>query len=84
MSEELALAIVIASLVFLGLTFLIVLAVRSVPNKLLLGLLMAITAVLLGALVPNTGNLAAAMMIPAIVLVFAGARGREEKSKIKM
>jgi hypothetical protein len=74
MSEELAIAIVISSLVFLGLTFLIVLAVRSAPNKLLLlGLLMAITAVLLGALVPDTGNLATAMLIPAIALVFVGA-----------
>lgn len=74
MSDELALAIVISSLIFLGLIFLIVLAVRSVPNKLLLiGLLMAIMAVLLGALVPDTGNLATAMLIPAITLVFVGA-----------
>ena len=74
MSEELSLAICISAVLFLGLTFLIVLAVRSVPNKLLLiGLLMAITAVLLGACVPNTGNLAALILIPAIALIFVGA-----------
>ena len=74
MSQELALAICASAVVFLFLTFLIVLAVRSVPNKLLLiGLLMAIMAVLLGACVPNTGTLAALMLIPAIALVFVGA-----------
>lgn len=73
-SEELYLAICISAVLFLGLTFLIVLAVRSVPNKLLLiGLLMAIMAVLLGACVPNTGTLAALILIPAIALVFTGA-----------
>ena len=74
MSNELTLAICISAVLFLGLIFLIVLAVRSVPNKLLLiGLLMAIMAVLLGACVPNTGTLAAMMLIPAIALVFTGS-----------
>ena len=74
MSNELTLAICISAALFLGLIFLIVLAVRSVPNKLLLiGLLMAIMAVLLGACVPNTGTLASLILIPAIALVFTGA-----------
>ena len=74
MSQELVLAICVSTVLFLGLTLLIVLAVRSVHNKLLLiGLLMAIMAVLLGALVPNTGNLASLLLIPAIVLIFVGA-----------
>jgi hypothetical protein len=73
-SEDLAPAIAFSAVVFLGLTFLIVLAIRSVPNKLLLlGILMAITAVLLGACVPETGRLVLALLIPAIILIFVGA-----------
>lgn len=73
MPDELAVAIGVSAVVFLFLTFLIVLAVRSVPNKLLLGFPMAITVVLLGACVPETGRLVLALLIPAITLIFAGA-----------
>lgn len=74
MSEELSIAIVISSVAFIGFSFLIVLAVRSVPNKLLLlGLLAAITAVVFGAILPSAGKLAIAMMVPAIVLILIGA-----------
>jgi len=74
MSFELAVAVCVFTVVFLGLTFLIVLAVRSVPNKLLLlGFLMIITTVLLGVFVPETGRLATSLLIPAIVLILVGA-----------
>ena len=74
MSGNAAVAIGVSSVVFLILTFLTVLAVRSVPNKLLLlGFLMAITAVFLGAMVPGIGRLVLALLIPAIALVFLGA-----------
>jgi hypothetical protein len=47
------------------------LAVRSIPNKLLLlGLLMVTTAVLLGVFMPETRRLVIALLIPVIVLVF--------------
>jgi len=71
---ELAAALIASSAVFIGLAFLIVLAVRSVPNKLLLlGLLVAITAVVFAAILPSAGKLAIALMIPAIVLILIGA-----------
>jgi hypothetical protein len=73
-SEEAAIGLVASSLAFIGFSFLIVLAVRSVPNKLLLlGLLVAITAIVFGAILPSAGKLAIAMMIPAIVLILIGA-----------
>jgi hypothetical protein len=59
---------------FIGFSFLIVLAVRSVPNKLLLlGLLVVTAAVAFAASLPNAGKLAIALMIPAIVLIIIGA-----------
>jgi hypothetical protein len=71
---ELVAAFVLSSAAFIGLSFLIVLAVRSVPNKLLLlGLLVAIAAVAFAASLPNAGKLAIALMIPAIVLILIGA-----------
>ena len=74
MTQELATAIGIFSVVFLGLTFLIVLAVRSVPNKLLLlGFLLTITTILLGIFLPETAKLALVLLIPAVLLIFAGA-----------
>ena len=74
MFEELSIAIVISSAAFIGFSFLIVLAVRSVPNKLLLlGLLVAITAVVFAAILPSAGKLVIALMIPAIVLILIGA-----------
>ena len=74
MSEELALAICTSAVVFLCLTFLIVLAVRSVPNKLLLlGFLLTITTILLGIFLPETAKLALVLLIPAVILIFAGA-----------
>ena len=73
-SGNAAVAVGVSSVVFLGLTFLIVLAVHSVPNKLLLlGFLMAITTVFLGAMVPETGKLLLALLIPAVILIFVGA-----------
>lgn len=58
MSDNAAVAVGVSSVVFLILTFLTVLSVRSVPNKLLLlGFLTAITTVFLGAMVPETGKL---------------------------
>lgn len=74
MTEELAMAIGIFSVFFLGLTFLIVLAVRSVPNKLLLlGFLLTITTILLGIFLPETARLALVLLIPAVLLIFAGS-----------
>jgi hypothetical protein len=74
MSDELAIALVISSVAFIGFGFLIVLTVRSVPNKLLLlGLLMAIASVVFGAILTEAGALAIAMRIPAIVLMLIGA-----------
>jgi hypothetical protein len=71
---EAAVGLIISSVAFIGLSFLIVLAVRSVPNKLLLlGLLVVITAVLFVAILPNAGKLAFALLIPAIVLILIGA-----------
>jgi NADH:ubiquinone oxidoreductase subunit 6 (subunit J) len=79
MTKELATAIGISAVVSLAvvslvLAFLIVLAVRSVPNKLLLlGFLLSITTILLAVFVPETGRLALALLIPAIILIFVGA-----------
>jgi hypothetical protein len=71
---ELATALIFSSAAFIGLSFLTVLAVRSVPNKLLLlGLLMAIAAVAFAAILPSASKLAIALMIPAIVLILIGA-----------
>jgi NADH:ubiquinone oxidoreductase subunit 6 (subunit J) len=71
---ELVAAFVLSSAAFIGFSFLIVLAVRSVPNKLLLlGLLVAIAAVAFAASLPNAGKLAITLMIPAIVLILIGA-----------
>lgn len=71
---EVVVGLIVSSVAFIGLAFLIVLAVRSVPNKLLLlGLLVAIAAVLFAAILPNAGKLAFALMIPAIVLILVGA-----------
>lgn len=73
-SEEAAIGLVFSSLAFIGFGFLIVLTVRSVPNKLLLlGLLVAIASVVFGAILPSASKLAIALMIPAIVLIFVGA-----------
>lgn len=73
-SEEVAIGLVVSSVTFIGFSFLIVLAVRSVPNKLLLlGLLVAITAIVFGAILPSAGKLAIALMIPAIALILVGA-----------
>lgn len=74
MTGNAAVAVGVSSVVFLILTFLTVLAVRSVPNKLLLlGFLMAITSVFLGAMVPETGKLLLALLIPAVILILIGA-----------
>ena len=71
---DLAAALVASSAAFIGLSFLIVLAVHSVPNKLLLlGLLVAIAAVAFAAILPSAGKLAIALMIPAIMLILVGA-----------
>ena len=71
---DLAIALILSSAAFIGLAFLTVLCVRSVPNKLLLlGLLVAIAAVAFAAILPSAGKLAIALMIPAIVLILIGA-----------
>ena len=71
---EVVLAFIFSSAAFIGLSFLIVLAVRSVPNKLLLlGLLIALTSIICGALMPGIGKLALALLIPAIILILIGA-----------
>lgn len=71
---ELAQALLFSSAAFIGLSFLTVLAVRSVPNKLLLlGLLMAIAAIAFAAILNSASKLAIAMMIPAILLILIGA-----------
>ena len=71
---ELAVALIFSSAVFIGLSFLIVLAIHSVPNKLLLlGLHVAIAAVAFAVILPSGGKLAIALMIPAIVLILIGA-----------
>lgn len=73
-SDEVAIGLVVSSLAFIGLSFLTVLAVRSVPNKLLLlGLLMAIAAIAFAAILPSASKLAIALMIPAILLILIGA-----------
>jgi len=74
LDEDLAIALIFSSAVFVGLSFLIVLAVHSVPNKLLLlGLLVTIAAVVFAAILPSAGNLTWALLIPAIVLILGGA-----------
>jgi hypothetical protein len=74
LDEDLAIALIFSSAVFVGLSFLIVLTVHSVPNKLLLlGLLVTITAVVFAAILPSAGNLAWALLIPAVVLIIVGA-----------
>lgn len=74
MTGNAAVAVGVSSVLFLILTFLTVLAVRSVPNKLLLlGFLMAITMIFLGAMVPETGKLLLALLIPAVILILIGA-----------
>jgi hypothetical protein len=71
---EVALGLIVSSAAFTGFSFLIVLTVRSVPNKLLLlGFLVAIAAVVFAAILPNAGRLAIALMIPAIALILIGA-----------
>ncbi|NIP23369.1 MAG: hypothetical protein GWN67_04565 [Phycisphaerae bacterium] len=71
---ELVTALFFSSAAFIGLSFLTILAVRSVPNKLLLlGLLMAIAAIAFAAILPSASKLAIAMMIPAILLILIGA-----------
>lgn len=71
---EAAVGLIVSSVAFIGFSFLIVLAVRSVPNKLLLlGLLVAIAAVVFAAILPSAAKLAIALMIPAIVLILVGA-----------
>jgi hypothetical protein len=73
-SDEVAIGLVVSSLAFIGLSFLTVLAVRSVPNKLLLlGLLMAIASIAFAAILPSASKLAIALMIPAIILILVGA-----------
>jgi len=73
-SDEVAIGLIISSAVFIGFSFLTVLAVRSVPNKLLLlGLLMSIAAIAFAAILPSASKLAIAMMIPAILLILIGA-----------
>lgn len=70
---ESALAFIFSSAAYISLSFLIALAVRSVPNKLLLlGLLMALTSMVCGALMPGTGKLAFAPLIPPILLILIG------------
>ena len=72
--DELAIALFLSSAAFIGLSFLIVQTVRSAPNKLLLlGLLVAIAAVVFAAILPSAGKLAIALMIPAIMLILIGA-----------
>jgi galactitol-specific phosphotransferase system IIC component len=74
LDSELAIALLFSSGIFLGLSFLIVLAVRSVPNKLLLlGLLVTITAVVFAAILPSAGKLIWALLIPAVTLILIGA-----------
>jgi hypothetical protein len=73
-SDEVAIGLAVSSLALIGFGFLIVLAVRSVPNKLLLlGLLVSIAAVAFAAILPSASKLAIALMIPAIVLILIGA-----------
>lgn len=73
-SDEVAIGLIVSSAVFIGFSFLTVLVVRSVPNKLLLlGLLMAIAAVAFAAILPSASKLAIALMIPAILLILIGA-----------
>jgi len=69
--------VVMASLfcgaVFLGLSFVIVLLVRPVPSKLiLLGLLLAVAAMLSGAFLTGIGSLPLILIILAVMGVLAG------------
>jgi hypothetical protein len=71
---ETAFGLIVSAVAFIGFSFLIVLAIRSVPNKLLLlGLLVAIASIAFGAILPGAGKLAIALMVPAIVLILVGA-----------
>ncbi|MHC4087723.1 MAG: hypothetical protein ACYSWZ_22345 [Planctomycetota bacterium] len=74
LDSEVAIGLIFSSAAFIGLSFLTVLAVRSVPNKLLLlGLLVAIASIAFAAILPSAGKLAVALMIPAIILILVGA-----------
>ncbi|MHC4559130.1 MAG: hypothetical protein ACYTFW_11290 [Planctomycetota bacterium] len=59
--------------IFLALSFIIVLWVKSIPNKLLLlGLLVATIAVGFGAFLPEMGSVAIVLLILAVVCFLAG------------
>ena len=63
----------IMAVVFLALGFLIVLRVKSIPNKLLLlGLLMTVIAVGFGAFLPGMTAAAIIMLILAVICTFLG------------
>jgi prepilin signal peptidase PulO-like enzyme (type II secretory pathway) len=72
--SEIALTIfTVTAVVFLILSFLIVLRVKSIPNKLLLlGVLMTVVAVGFGAFLPGMTSVALTILILAVICVLIG------------
>jgi len=63
----------IMGVAFLVLSFVIVLSVKSIPNKLLLlGLLMVATSVGFGTFLPGMATAAVVMLILAVICILAG------------
>ena len=72
-SAETMAGFVVMALIFVGLSFVIVLFIRPVPHKLiLLGLLTAVTGIGFGAVLPPTAKLALIMVILAVSIVLVG------------
>ncbi len=64
---------VVMALIFVGLSFVIVLFIRPVPHKLiLLGLLTAVTGIVFGAVLPPVAKLSLIMVILAVLIVLVG------------
>jgi hypothetical protein len=63
----------VMAVVFLVLSFIIVLRVKSIPNKLLLlGLLITVAAVGFGAFLPGMATAAVIMLILAVICILTG------------
>lgn len=72
-TEEVVITSLFCSAVFLGLSFAIVMLVKSVPGKLiLLGVLLAVGAMLCGAFLTEMGALPLVMIALAAMIVLAG------------
>ncbi|MBN2138578.1 MAG: hypothetical protein JW720_12295 [Sedimentisphaerales bacterium] len=74
LSEDMAFGVfAFSAIVCLGLSFLTVCLVKPLGNKLLLqGILVALTAFVFLATMPNVSRLATIMMIMAVILVITG------------